>query len=138
MRKQLFLKLALVVFLIQSASCIWIQVQENVDYPESDFNVAFERVETLTLDNPEREGEASEVHIMVYDGSSRDYVNLIIPVSLIEATESFIPMEEIQSKSVTKDIDLQKLIRNFWDLGPGLIVHVEDAESEAKVLVWLE
>lgn len=138
MKKQILLKLGLVLLIINSMSCIWIQVQEDVDYPKRDFEAAFSKVEEMMDENPERDGTASGIHIMVYDGGSRDYVNLVIPVSLIQAGTSFVSMDEINAGVAAEGIDIEKLIENVWDMGPGLIVQVDDAQSDTTVLIWME
>ena len=138
MKKQLLMKLAMAILMLQTVSCIWIQVQEDVDYPEKDFKKAYQLVEEMMDDNPERDGVAEHIHIMVYDGQSRDYVNLIIPLYLIEAGQSMVPMDEIKTHGPAGDIDIHELLNNVWDMGPGLIIQVDEVESDTTVLIWLE
>jgi hypothetical protein len=139
-KKALFLVM-LVILALGSTACFSFHVESDVDFPAARFSSAAERVAFLQSHNPDRVGRARKMHMLVYDGESRELVAGAVPLWLLrlggERGEGHGPgrREEVASRYVDFDpCDLHELSR----MGPGLLVQVDDLGDDTHVLLWLE
>jgi hypothetical protein len=140
MVKKILFALVLLVAVLFSSGC-FVSVKEDVDFPASRFTAARERISTLERHNPDRVGRAAKMQTLVYDGESREMVQVAVPMWMVRlgmkhTGESHSPRPQDAAGRYV-DFDLEHL-GDISRLGPGLLVQVEDMEENTHVLVWLE
>jgi len=141
MVKKLFFLVILIVILLATSACFDFRVESDVDFPIQRFAAARERLSALERHNPDRVGKASNMHILVYDGSSRELVTGVIPMSLVRLgiEEGERSEERSPQKAVSRYVDFDwRQVERLSRLGPGLLVQVEDMADDTHVLLWLE
>jgi hypothetical protein len=139
-KKWIFALLLLLVILF-SSGCFNVQIEEDVDFPAGRFAAAREKVAVLASHNPERAGRAGKMQVLVYDGPSREMVQVAVPMWLVGMAEKH---EGKNSRRQPQDVARHYVDLDFSDmedvscLGPGLLVEVEDMKENTHVLIWLE
>ena len=141
MAKKILFALVLVVAVLSCSGCFDIAIKQDVDFPAGSFAAARERLAVMERHNPDRAGKAAKMHVMVYDGRSREVVQVTVPMWMVklankdEEHESMRQPQDVADRYVDFDwSDLEHVSR----LGPGLLVQVEDGKENTHVLIWLE
>lgn len=141
MAKRVFFLLLLILALLGTVACFDFHVRSGVDFPAGRFAAAWERVGFLERHNPDRVGRARAMHVLVYDGESRELLEGRIPVWLAKLAgdgdegRDREPGRDVASRYVDFDeCSMPELFR----LGPGLLVQVDDMDDGTHVLLWLE
>jgi hypothetical protein len=141
MVKRIFFLMILIVILLGASACFNFQIESDVDFPAGRFAAAQERLSALERHNPDRIGQVHNMHILVYDGSSRELVAGVIPMWLVRlGIEKGERKGENRHREVASryiDFDWQH-VEHLSRLGPGLLVRVEDLGEDTHVLLWLE
>ncbi len=133
-------QIALLIMLpLLLGACFGLQVVRNVKNPERYFKRAYRRIERIQDRYPDRVGRPRSIHVLIYDRSERKIIQASAPVWMVNAcmdlgTSSVEESEEFDFKE-RYDFDLAE-IRNLDQIGPGLLVEVNDEEN--KILIWLE
>ena len=140
MAKKILFALVLLVAVLFGSGC-FVSVKEDVDFPASRFAEARERISMLERHNPDRVGRVAKMQTLVYDGQSREMVQVAVPMWLVRMAMKHEGKDHAQKhQDVTKryvDFDWDHL-GNISRLGPGLLVQVEDMQENTHVLIWLE
>ena len=140
MVKKILFALVLLIAVLFSSGC-FVSVKEDVDFPASRFAEVRERISTLERHNPDRVGRVAKMQTLVYDGQSRELVQVAVPMWLVKMVmkhegESHLQQsQDVAGRYVDFDLDH---LGDISRLGPGLLVQVEDMEENTHVLVWLE
>lgn len=118
--------------------CFLIKVVENVEDPSSYFKRTSQQVAKIHRHNPHREGKPVDIHILVYEQSECQLVQITTPVWLVNACLDIgIKAAEREEFEFNQKYDFDwRKIKNLAQIGPGLLVKIEDEES--RVLIWLE
>ncbi len=140
MRKKIFIMIFILSFLVLNG-CFVLQIQGNVKYPSKVIEKARNKIHKIHAKYPERGGRAYKLNLLVYDGSSRDLVRISAPMWLVNLCLKMglkhAKYEIEDSTSSYFDIDWNEFA-NLSELGPGLLLEVEDLEENTLVLIWLE
>jgi len=90
----------------------------------------------MTGVDPLRRGEGDKVHVLVYDISDLELIQVSAPFWLVNTCMDI-------EGDIDHDSDLEEryefdrsVIRDLKNVGPGLIAEIEDENT--KVLVWIE
>jgi hypothetical protein len=141
MAKRMLFLLVLLIILFSTGACFNFRIESDVDFPAGRFAAAQERVSALVRHNPDRIGRSGNLHMLVYDGSSRELVCGDVPMWLVRlGIEKGEAHEEQRTQDVAGryvDFDWQ-YVKEFSRLGPGLLVQVDDMDDNTHVLLWLE
>lgn len=140
-RKHIHL-LALMTIPLFFIACPTIHVSQHEQFPTELFEAAQARIAVLQAANPDRDREAIELRMLVYDGDGGELVEIHMPLAIVEwgmdVSKETIELdpdsnweEDLNPIAHMRPEDLRKL-------GPGMLVQVEDAEDDAHVLIWLE
>ena len=141
MVKKTLFALVLMIATLFGSGCFGVQVEEDVDFPAGSFAEVRERLVVMERHNPERSGTIAKMHVMVYDGQSREFVKVALPVWLVKKAKDHARHDHRQQPADAAgryiDLDWSEL-EDISRLGPGLLVQVEDMRENTHVLVWLE
>jgi hypothetical protein len=141
MAKRMFFVLMLIIVILFSSGCFNVKVEEDVDFPAGRFAAARERLAVMERHNPDRIGRIANMHVLVYDGQSRELVQVALPMWMVKMAKEHEGKscrhqpQDVAGRYV--DFDWSDL-GNISRLGPGLLVQVEDARENTHVLIWLE
>jgi len=140
MVKRILFMLVLLIVVLFGSGC-FVSIKQDVDFPAGRFAAAREKISTSERHNPDRVGRVTKMQTLVYDGKSRELVQVAVPMWLVRmALKHEGESQPRQSQDVVGryiDFDLDHL-GNISRLGPGLLVEVEDTEENTHVLIWLE
>jgi len=121
------------------SACFSLNIVENVKNPSRYFKKAYRQIEEIHRHNPNREGRAQHLHLLVYDGSDHQIVEITVPLWLVNDCVNL--SEEIAE--IGKEVDFEERYDFDWrgiedleEIGPGLLVEIDDEES--RILIWLE
>ena len=140
MAKKILFMLVLLVAILFGSGC-FISVRQDVDFPASRFAAVRERISMLERHNPDRVGRAAKMQTLVYDGQSRELVQVAIPMWMVKMVKMH---EGKNCRSRPQDVAGRYVdfdwshLGNISRLGPGLLVQVEDLQKNTHLLVWLE
>jgi hypothetical protein len=121
------------------AGCFAARVHRHVADPEPYFRRALRRIERIHRNDPDRRGCPGELHLLVYDRSEKELVQAAAPFWLVDRCMSL--GEYPQARKAERelrdryDFDWHDM-RGLHEVGPGLLVSIEDEES--KILIWVE
>ncbi len=141
MVKRMLFALLLVVIVLFSNGCFNVRIEQDVDFPASRFAEVHKKMAVMEKHNPERRGKVETMQVLVYDGQSRELVQVAVPVWLVGMAKDHAQKssrrqpQDVAGRYI--DCDLSQL-ENISRLGPGLLVQVEDRRENTHVLVWLE
>ncbi len=132
--------LAAVVFLpLFLAGCLNVRVVRNVSDPGEYFDRALGRIGEIQSACPNREGNPQSLNIIVFDGGSRELVQVKTPLWIVRAAldagEHSAGHEDDRRWGKRYDFDWNGL-SDLGRFGRGLLVQVDDGRD--KVLVWLD
>jgi hypothetical protein len=140
MVKKILFMLLLLVAILFSSGC-FVSVKEDIDFPAGRFAAALERISALERHNPDRVGRAAKMQTLVYDGDSREMVQVTVPMWMVRLgmkhTGERHSRQPQDAAGRYLDFDLEHL-GDISRLGPGLLAQVEDLQENTHVLVWLE
>ncbi|MCP2520342.1 hypothetical protein NLC82_04155 [Candidatus Aminicenantes bacterium AC-335-A11] len=140
MTKKIFILIVILSLFILNG-CFVLQIQENVKYPSRVIEKAKNEIQKIHEKYPERKHIAHKLNLLVYDGESRDLIRISAPMWLVELILKMglkhAKYEIENSTSSYFDIDWSKFT-NLSELGPGLLLEVEDLEENTSILIWLE
>ena len=140
-QKRIFQIVGLVLLAFLVTGCFSVSIVENVKNPDRHFRNAYERIEKISRKYPDRRAFPHEIHVLVYEESDRQLVKVCTPLwfvdTCVEAGVSIAEREQDFEFAEKYDFDWHQL-KNWKEMGPGLLVEVEDLEEGTKVLVWLE
>ncbi|HUU05383.1 MAG TPA: hypothetical protein VMZ49_05815 [Patescibacteria group bacterium] len=141
MAKRMLFALLLIVVVLFSNGCFNVRIEQDVDFPVSRFAEVRKKMAVMEKHNPERIGRVETMQVLVYDGQSRELVQVAVPMWMVGIAKD---RAEKSSRRQPQDVagryidfDLSHL-GNISRLGPGLLVQVEDMRENTHVLVWLE
>jgi hypothetical protein len=141
MAKKVLFWLVVAIMMLGSTACFNVHVESDVDFPAGRFSAVWERIGQLQRHNPDRVGRAREMHMLVYDGESRELVSGSFPMWLVklagEKNEEHGTRRSHEVASRYVDFDRCSM-REISRLGPGLLVQVDDGDEGTHVLLWLE
>jgi len=141
MAKKAFFLMILIIMMLSSTACFNLHVESDVDFPAGRFSAAWERIALLDRHNPDRVGRAREMHMLVYDGESRELVSGTVPMWLVRlgGEEGKKHGNGRPQEVASRYVDLDQCCMNEMSrLGPGLLVQVDDQGDDTHVLLWLE
>lgn len=121
--------------------CMNLRIESDIEYPAGLFKETKKKIETIQAKDPHRKGKVSKINVLVYDGEDRD----LVQVSFNKRTaEKYLKEEGISTSREGKkysrkyaDFDMDN-IKDFDDIGPGLLIEVEEPEEKSHVLIWLD
>lgn len=120
-------------------ACVGIQMVRDVDEPSRYFERAQARIEALRSQDPDRRGRPHRLHLLIHDGDARQLIRLSLPLWIVDGClEGDDKAGDRRKKlSVERRYEVEwRSIRGLAELGPGLLLEVEDEEN--KILIWLE
>ena len=121
------------------SACLCIKIAENVKNPSPYFKRAYRQIEEIQRHYPNREGRPHHIHLLIYDGSDRDVIEITAPLWLvngcIDLGMSVAERENEFDFEERYDFDWEA-IRDLGQIGPGLLVEVDD--EDGRVLIWLK
>ena len=121
------------------SACFNLQIIKNVKKPDRYFKKAHREIEGIHRNNPDREGRPHKIHVLIYEGSDRNLIQVTAPLWLVNGCMDF------GAESAENDFDFEdrfdfdwKGLENLGQVGPGLLVEVNDLEEKTKILIWLK
>ena len=139
MIKKMFLVLTPVIVALFTAGCIEVKIQKDTDYPKDIFKQKAAEIDILTKQS--RDYSAKNLHIMVYNGKNREFVQCGVPLSLLdmvlEAKGGFKGKKVWEKHGDYLDFNWKSL-KKLSTLGPGLLIEVEEKEENTHLLIWME
>ncbi len=131
----------LILIALTFTACPELSVSHVDGFPHEAFQAAENQIASITTANPNREGEATEMHLLVFDGEDGDLVRITMPLTIVEwgvdiakanvDADDFDGLEgQLNPLEHMSPEDLRKL-------GPGLLVQVDDEAEDSHVLIWL-
>lgn len=119
------------------SACFLVKIKKGVDDPSSYFRKAYRQIERIHREDPDREGSPRRIHILVYDGSSRELIRVTTALWLVNWCLDVGAKHAEWDGEFDEEFEFDwRAIKDFHQLGPGLLVEVE-AEEE-QVLIWLQ
>jgi len=80
MAKKVLFAVILIVVVLFGSGCFNVQIKEDVDFPAGLFAAAREKLAVMERHNPDRVGGIANMHVLVYDGQSRELVQAALPM----------------------------------------------------------
>jgi len=129
----------LILLPVLLSACFAVKVVENVKDPERYFKKAYSQIERIHEQYPDREGRPHSIHVLIFEGSDRKIIKVSAPLWIANACMDLGMWAAEKDNEFDfeerYDIDWRE-IRDFGQIGPGLLVEVDDEED--KILIWLE
>ena len=128
----------LVPALVLLVGCFAVRIKENVRDPQPYFEIAYERIQRIHRDDPQRKGHAGEVRLLIYDLKDRDLIRIEAPFWLVNMSMNIERKAHDPEDYHFEDdyeFDWRKL-QELKEVGPGLLGEVEDEGT--WMLVWIE
>jgi hypothetical protein len=123
------------------SACFNLQIIKNVKKPDRYFKKAYREIEGIHRNNPDREGRPRKIHVLIYEGSDRNLIQVTAPLWLVNGCMDFgADIAENDNDFDFEDrfdFDWSEL-KNLGQVGPGLLVEVNDLEEKTKILIWLK
>ncbi len=133
--------IAVVLIPLFVSACFNLQIIKNVKKPDRYFKKAQREIEGIHRNNPDREGRPRKIHVLIYEGSDRDLIQVSAPLWLVNRCMDIgagIAEENNDFDFENRfDFDLREL-KNLGQVGTGLLVDVNDIEDETRILIWLK
>lgn len=130
--------LGVIVLAVSLSGCMAVKIKQNVHNPGKYFNRAYDRIERIHRSDPKRKGKAAKVHVLVYDISDLELIQVSAPFWLVDTC-----MDIEGNSGRNSDFGLEdryefdrSIMRELKHVGPGLLVEVEDEST--RVLVWID
>ena len=128
----------LILLTLTFVACPEIRDTTVKGFPTKEFQAAERQIAALEQAHPNRKGKASELHLLAYDREDGDLVQIRVSLSTIGWGMHFV--RENEDSEDLKD-PLNPLnhmtAKQLRELGPGLLVRVDDEEDGSHVLIWL-
>lgn len=119
------------------SACFLIKIKKGVDDPSPYFRKAYRQIERIHRADPDREGKARRMHILVYEDSSGQLIRITTSLWFLDRCLDLGANYAEWNGEFDEEFEFDwRAIKDFRQLGPGLMVEVE-AEEE-KVLIWLQ
>ncbi len=128
----------LILIALTFTACPQLDISHVEGFPNEAFQAANEQIASITHANPRRKGEASEIHLLVYDGEDRDLVRIAMPLTMVEWGMD-IARVNVNSDDLEGSLNpLEHMSpQDLRKLGPGLLVRVDGENEDSHVLIWL-
>ena len=128
----------LILIALTFTACPELSVSHVDNFPHEAFRTARQQIASISGDNPMRQGEAREMHLLVYDGEDGDLVRIAMPLTVVEWGVDF-AKEDVDADDFDGQLNpLEHMSpEDLRKLGPGLLVQVDDEEEDSHVLIWL-
>ena len=133
--------LAVILIPLFVSACFNLQIIKNVKKPERYFKKAYREIEKIHRNNPEREGSPHRIHVLIYEGSDRNLIQVTAPLWLVNSCMDF----GANMAEDNNDFDFEERydfdwrgLKNLGQVGPGLLFEVDDLEQETKILICME
>ena len=127
------------ILLGMMSACFAVRIRRDVGDPDIYFDRAFREIDRIHRENPGRRGPAHKIHVLVYDSSDLELVQVTAPFWLVDKCmdlgEEPDEWDEEAELGERYDFDWRGL-EELHEIGPGLLVEIED--EEAKILIWIE
>ncbi len=133
--------IAVVLIPLFVSACFNLQIIKNVKKPDRYFKKANREIEKIHRNTPDREGRPRKIHILIYEGSDRDLIQVSVPLWLVNRCMDIgAGIDENDNEFDFEDrFDFDwKGLKNLGQVGPGLLVDVNDIEDETRILIWLK
>jgi len=131
--------IAAIVLPLFLSGCLKLKVVSHVNDPGTYFGRAFQRIEEIRSASPNREGHPRTLNVLVYDGNSRELVEVQTPLWIVRGALDiglhFAQHEDDRHWGKRYDFD-RKALSDISRFGRGLLVQVDDDRD--KVLIWLD
>jgi hypothetical protein len=147
MLKKMVLWAGLLAALLTSTGCfgLVIETEHMAKFPEKTFAQARHHIAGLNR-HAGRSREGRELHLMVYSGHDGEFTRITVPTWVLgmidEDGKPGRHSEGTQAESdrfVKRYVDVDSLdLHRLLDIGPGLLLEVEDNGDETHLLIWLE
>ncbi|NOY22588.1 MAG: hypothetical protein GXO70_03610 [Acidobacteria bacterium] len=128
----------LILIALTFTACPQLSVSHVDGFPHEAFQGAKQQIASITNANPRRSGEASEIHLLVFDGADGDLVRIVVPLTMVEWGVDF-AKGSVDSDDFEGQLNpLEHMSpQDLRKLGPGLLVQVDDESEDSHVLIWL-
>lgn len=120
------------------SACFAVRIVENVKNPDRYFRKAYQQIERIHQNYPDREGRVHKINVLVYDSSDCEVIKVTAPFWIVNAC-----MDIASSASEEDDFDFEdrydfdwRDIKELRQIGPGLLIDIDDEES--RVLIWID
>ena len=119
------------------SACFLVKIKRGVDDPSRYFRKAYRQVDRIHREDPDREGSPRRLHILVYNDSSQELIRISTALWVVNWCLDLGAKHGEWNGEFDDEFEFDwRAIKDFRQLGPGLMVEVE-AEEE-KVLIWLQ
>jgi hypothetical protein len=128
--------LAALVPLLLSA-CFNVKIISNVKNPDRYFDRAYDEIERLHRNYPDRDGDVHKINVLLYENSDRKLIKVSAPFWVLDTCM------DIGKEAADDDFDFRENYEFDWEglkdlskIGPGLLVEIDDEDT--KILVWID
>ena len=119
------------------SACFLVKIKSGVDDPSPYFRKAYRQIDRIHQKDPQREGSPQQMHILVYNDTSRELIRISTAIWFMNWCLDLGAKHAEWNAEFDEAFEFDwRAIKDFRQLGPGLLVEVE-AEEE-KVLIWLK
>jgi len=128
----------LILIALAFTACPQLSVSHVDGFPHEAFQTAKQQIASIANRNPNRSGEATEMHLLVFDGEDGDLVRIVMPLTVVEWGGD-IAKANVDSDDFEGQLNpLEHMSpQDLRKLGPGLLVQVDDENEDSHVLIWL-
>lgn len=129
----------LILVALTFTACPMLTISHYDTFPQDTFDRANQHIAKLQARNPDRAGEATEIHLLVFDGDEGQLIKMTMPLTVVEWGVD-VAKYNVHDDSIENQLNPLDHMNpeDLRKLGPGLLVHVEDADDDTHVLIWLE
>ncbi len=123
------------------SACFNLQIIKNVKKPDRYFKKANREIEGIHRNNPDREGRPRKIHVLIYEGSDHNLIQVSAPLWLVNRCMDIgTGIDENDNEFDFEDrFDFDwRGLKDLGQVGPGLLVDVNDIEDETRILIWLK
>ena len=128
----------LILIAMTFIACPQVRVSHVEGFPHEAFQAAEKQIASISQAHPNRKGEATEMHLLVFDGDGGDLVRISMPLTVVEwgvdLAKNNVDSDDFDGQLNPLEHMSPKELRK---LGPGLLVQVDDEEEGSHVLIWL-
>jgi hypothetical protein len=128
----------MLIALLLLNGCFDVEIKSDIDYPEGLFKKTMKKIEAIHAKDPDRKGKVSNIHFLVYSGEDRELIKFSVSMAMAKmCSKEKLDTKKLSGKKI--HLDLENINVNSLDnVGPGLLIQVEESENNTHVIIWVD